>query len=386
MRVLLIHAARDTANEYKVHRLLAEAVKPGELDLHFLWQDSPASRRENASLQAHWGSQITYVDFGRDMESSPRPTRLQRMLMMARAQPGALARAFRLALKIRPDVIYASQQAHDVWVSSLVARALNKPLVVHAHYNVGPWLGRSTLRRMKRATRVFCVSDFIRRQAIDAGIAPERAQVLHNPADLAAFDIPRSRGALLDAFGLPANTKVIIAAGRIDPSKGHMPLISAFAQVRSAVPEARLLICGGSTRRDAYAERVAAHAREVGVADYVVFAGSRTDLPQLFAGADAMCLPTEGEPFGLVFVEAMAAGLPSVACRSGAVPELINDGESGFLVEVGDIAGLAARLQQLLRDPDLACRLGEAARIQARTRFVPREIATQWRDLLRTIA
>jgi glycosyltransferase involved in cell wall biosynthesis len=184
-------------------------------------------------------------------------------------------------------------------------------------------------------------------------------------------------------FGFPDGARGVVAAGRIDPSKGHVPLLDAFARVRRDLPDARLLVCGTSTTRDGYDHQVQAHARAVGVAEQVVFAGSRADLPSIFAGADVMCLPTEGEPFGLVFLEAMAAGLPTVAYRSGGVPEIVRDGETGYLVEVGDVPGLAARLTQLLGDPKLAAQLGAAGKARALTHFEPRAITARWAELLR---
>jgi len=173
-----------------------------------------------------------------------------------------------------------------------------------------------------------------------------------------------------------------VAAGRLDPSKGHMLLLEAFAKVHRELPEARLLICGTTTTRNGYDVLIEQRALELGLGRCVIFAGKRSDLPSVFAGADVFCLPTENEPFGLVFVEAMVAGLPVAACRSGGVPEIVLDQETGLLSELGDASNLASNLLRLLRDRELAMEMGAAGRQRALTIFAPDILAAKWTELL----
>lgn len=384
MRLLFVHAARDSASEYKVHRLLAQNADTRVIEAHFVCQDSPLARRENEKLSPELLARVTFLDFGRDMHSEPKPSRAQRAWLMGKTLPRALGRALAVARRINPDVIYASQQKYDVFLGRLLARLLGKPLLVHVHYNVGPWLGKSTLRGIQRADKILCVSDFIRRGAVRAGVPEARVHYVHNAADLRSFDVPRSRAALLSAFGFPDDALVAIAAGRIDPSKGHVPLLEAFARVVREVPRARLVVCGVSNTRDGFEDSVHQRSLALGLKEHVVFAGTRSDLPALFAGAHLFSLPTENDPCPLVFLEAMAAGLPTVAYRSGGVAELVADEETGLLVEVGDIDGLTERLLRLFRDETLARRLGEAGRSRATTEFEPGRITRQWEGLVRS--
>jgi glycosyltransferase involved in cell wall biosynthesis len=271
----MIHAARDSANEYKVHRLLAEHARENGIDVHFLCQDSPLARSENARLPRDLQARVTYDDFGRDMHSLPKPSRPRRALLMGRALPAKPAASYEARARLQPDVLYASQQSYDVFMGRCLSKVAAKPLLVHLHYTVGPWLGRSTLKRIVRASRVICVSEFIRGQAVAAGVPIDRAFTLLNPADLTSFDLQRSRSALLEAFSLPPRARVVIAAGRIDPSKGHRALLEAFRMLSARVPEARLVVCGASTTRDDYEQQVRAQAEQLGLANSVVFAGSR---------------------------------------------------------------------------------------------------------------
>jgi glycosyltransferase involved in cell wall biosynthesis len=105
-----------------------------------------------------------------------------------------------------------------------------------------------------------------------------------------------------------------------------------------------------------------AYALQTGVANLVEFEGFRSDIPQVMADLDVFVLPSLWEGFGLVLLEAMAAGRPVVASSVGPIPEIVVDGVTGLLVPPGDPAALAAAIVRLLRDPDLAAAYGQAGR------------------------
>jgi glycosyltransferase involved in cell wall biosynthesis len=115
---------------------------------------------------------------------------------------------------------------------------------------------------------------------------------------------------------------------------------------------------------------------------YVTLAGHRNDVRSLMRTANVFCLPTEMDPCPLVFLESSAEGLPSVAYYSGGVPELILDGQTGFLVYPGQIDRLAAHLLQLLQVPKLAIQLGSAAKRRALELFEPDLVSSRWVELL----
>ena len=130
------------------------------------------------------------------------------------------------------------------------------------------------------------------------------------------------------------------------------------------MPEARLAILGSGPLE---AETRALTA-ELGLAEVVVLPG-RTDIRDWLERADVFVHSSRWEGFGIVLLEAMLAGLPIVATRVSAVPEVVVDGETGLLVEAGDYAGLATHLESLLTDPERAASLGEAGRQRALTEF-----------------
>jgi L-malate glycosyltransferase len=108
---------------------------------------------------------------------------------------------------------------------------------------------------------------------------------------------------------------------------------------------------------------------ELGLDAQVSFLGQRTDVPALLPGLDVFCLASFDEPFGLVNVEAMAAGVPVVATRAGGVPEIIDDGVTGLLVDVGNDVAMADAVGRLLGDDALAGSIAQAGRAAAFRRF-----------------
>jgi glycosyltransferase involved in cell wall biosynthesis len=119
-----------------------------------------------------------------------------------------------------------------------------------------------------------------------------------------------------------------------------------------------------------YAEGLHRRTGALGLADRVTFLGARTDVPEILASLDVLVhCPTAPEPLGRVLAEAMAVGRPVVAARSGGIPEVVEEGVTGFLVEPGDVAGFASAVVRLLEDPALRERLGSSGRRRAEARF-----------------
>jgi glycosyltransferase involved in cell wall biosynthesis len=186
--------------------------------------------------------------------------------------------------------------------------------------------------------------------ADDAGI---RALVVHPGVDL--VPVPASSG----------NRAAIGTVGRLEPVKRLDRLISAAAKLRPRFPSLRVLIAGdGASRPDL--ERL---ARDLSLGDAVEFAGWRDDVANFHRELGVFCVPSEHEGFGLAALEAMASGLPVVASRVGGLPELVEDGRTGFLVPAGDVDALADRIGRLLDDGELRARMGAAATRAVEERF-----------------
>jgi glycosyltransferase involved in cell wall biosynthesis len=179
-------------------------------------------------------------------------------------------------------------------------------------------------------------------------------------------------------LGIPATALVVSCAARLFRGKGQDDVIRAVARIRSEVPDLRLLIIGEDDRQamdTSFAAQLKGLACQLGVADRVYFTGFRTDMPALLAASDVFALPSFQEPFGLVYLEAMAMKKPVIALDNGGTPEVVEHGKSGLLSPPGDLSSLARNLLALLREPELRARMGDYGRRQVEARFTPQRMA-----------
>lgn len=213
--------------------------------------------------------------------------------------------------------------------------------------------------KIARARFVACISHFCRSQGMYFS-DPEhwpKLRIVHCGVDPTAYG-RRERG----AFG-----KRVLFVGRLDPVKGAPLLIEAFARVAADHPDASLTVVGDGPSR-ALAE---AMAQDLGLADRVAFLGfrSQAEVADLLEEADMLVLPSFAEGVPVVLMEAMASRIPVVASLVAGVPELVEEGVSGFLVPPGDVETLAARIATLMADPERARAMGLAGRARVEAEF-----------------
>jgi phosphatidyl-myo-inositol dimannoside synthase len=166
----------------------------------------------------------------------------------------------------------------------------------------------------------------------------------------------------------PERARIILTVGRWDPAeryKGADTLISALPRILPAVPDAVLVLVGDGQDRP----RLEQLAREQGTEDQTHFLSGLTqdELFACYAHCDVFALPSSGEGFGLVFLEAMAHGKPVIGGAHGGIPDVIEDNVSGLLVPHGDVARLSGALESLLGDPERANRMGARGRERVQT-------------------
>lgn len=222
----------------------------------------------------------------------------------------------------------------------------------------------------KRAARTTVLNPAIRDGFLDHGVPPDRLDVVPNGVDVDRFADPdpgvvervRDR---YDLGGPKQSGATVLFVGTVMPRKGVRELVEAFASARSAVPEGPidLVVAGEHDLDPAYTDTVYDAIGEADLADRVRLAGfvDEEALPALYALADVLAVPSLEEGFGMTAIEGMAAGTPVVATRVGGLPEVVDDGVHGRLVDPGDVDGLASALAELLGDDDGRARMGEAA-------------------------
>ncbi len=280
-----------------------------------------------------------------------------------------LHRLYRLLRTLRPDLIHAFLGPANLG-AALVGRLLPEPILVWSYRDLDVW--RRGLHWMvdrwavRRAAAVTCCSDSVRRFVMQhVSLPPERITTIHNGVDLARFGAPSK--VEREQLGLRAQLPVVGTVCRLDePKKGLAVLLQAMrlATDRGDAPAWQLLIVGEGPARGGLTQL----SERLGLADRVIFAGSRRDVAAILPLLDLFVCPSLYEGFGIAIVEAMMAGRPVVASSVGGITEIVRPGDTGLLVPPGDPAALAGAIQDLLRQPELAARLGREGK-RAATEF-----------------
>jgi glycogen(starch) synthase len=167
---------------------------------------------------------------------------------------------------------------------------------------------------------------------------------------------------------LPFDPPVVLCLGRLSAEKGFDVALEAFANVHAASPGRRLWIAGNGPER----KTLEAQAESLGIGHHVEFTGwiEPWRVPDLLNRATIVLMPSKwAEPFGLVALQAGQMGRPVIATATGGLPEIVDDGETGLLVPVGDVDAVAGALRQLLASPESALAMGRQARVRTQDRF-----------------
>ena len=254
------------------------------------------------------------------------------------------------------DIIDAHFGHPEGIAGALLSSVLHVPFTITLRGNE-PKHSRSRLGRfgmswaLRRASRIFAVSERLRRFAIELGAAPERVAVIPNGIDAAVF-FPHDREACRIRHGFSLGRPLIVSAGALVERKGHHRIIQALASMPSSNGmRPQLAIVGGQGPEGSYEERLRALVAERGLEDAVRFLGpvSPETLAEVLSAADVSCLASTNEGWPNVVHEALACGTPVVATDVGAIPEMLAGGLHGVIVPVGEPAALQRGLEEALR-------------------------------------
>ena len=207
---------------------------------------------------------------------------------------------------------------------------------------------------------VTAVSEWLRDQTAKNFQTSKPIEVIPNFVDPNRF---RRDPSACNLFGI-SNEKMICHVSNFRPVKRIMDVLSIFERVSRVIPSRLVMIGDGPDR-----SRAEAFVRERHLRDKVFFLGNVPNLEEIIGASDLFLLPSEAESFGMAALEAMASEVPVIATAAGGLPEVVVDGESGYLLPVGDVDAMAARAIEILSDPRLQRRLGRAGRDAAERQF-----------------
>jgi glycosyltransferase involved in cell wall biosynthesis len=278
--------------------------------------------------------------------------------------------------------------AHEFYmtlVGAVASRLAGIPLVVTVHgKNYYPDKRRRRLIyrvAAMQASRVATVSqDLAEFFCRTTGTPASRVEVVYNGIDVESLaGVPRDWN-LLASVGIPSGARVVGAVGNLYPVKGHTYLLHAMSTVIAALPTVHLVVLG----RGSLDNVLSAEAEALGLGDHVHFLGHREDVPRWVAAMDVFVLPSVSEGLPLSLLEAMAAARPAVVTAVGGVPEVVRNGETGFVVPPASSPALARAILTLLSDSALSATMGAAGQVTIRQRFSVEQMARGYQGIYRT--
>ncbi len=262
----------------------------------------------------------------------------------------------------RIDIIHTNGiRAHLLGIAlSLLS---GKTLIWHFHDQKG-----ASLRLFRAAARFFPKRIIANSNKVKEELGGlEKIEVVYNGVDDRIFTDRAGEGSTLEELGLDRETLLIGTVGHFYPRKGYEDLVKAMPLILDKVPRARFLIVGEATgpNYEEYKRRVEELVRAENLSDKACFLGYREDVPRILSAIDIFVLPSRSEGFGLTNLEAMAAGKPVVSTGVGGIPEVVKDGETGYLVFPHQPEKLAEAVIKLALDPGLRGEMGRAGRKRA---------------------
>jgi glycosyltransferase involved in cell wall biosynthesis len=289
-------------------------------------------------------------------------------------RPDTIWRVRRRLLRVLNEREFDAVACHMAWsqvVFGPVIQSTRLPLVFWQHDATD---GRHWLERWASRTRpdlALCNSRFTAASLGNLYPSVSTATIYCPVAAPRPYD-DCERGGVRNEFNTSPDVVAIVQVGRLQESKGQHRLLQALGQLKS-LPNWTCWLVGGAQRAHEarYLERLKRTSMQLGINDRVRFVGQRSDVGRLLLAADIFCQPnSEPEAFGIVFIEALYAGLPIVTTAMGGALEIV-DNSCGVLVEAGDVSALSQALAKLVREPQMRRQLGGRGPARALTLCEP---------------
>ena len=298
----------------------------------------------------------------------------------------AIAEVSEKLIRVNADLLLCHGYKADI-LGGLAARRVNVPVVAVSR----GWTGVSLKVRLNEALdrlglipmdRVVCVSEGQAVKVRRAGIPARKIQVIRNAIFTNRFDDPDSsrRRMLIDMFPTPPR-KIVGAAGRLSPEKGFDVLVEAAVMVVKQEPEVGFIVFGDGPLRETLSNRIEAE----GLGNRFLLVAFCNDLDRYLPHLDLLVIPSYTEGLPNVALEASAASVAVVATDVGGIPEVVEDGVTGYLVPAGDPASMATRIVEVLGNEDLRQAMGEKGRNRVETLFTFEAQAKTYLRLFREI-
>jgi glycosyltransferase involved in cell wall biosynthesis len=324
-----------------------------------------------------------------DARFTLRPSRMLRAFGQFVRTVHALRKRIR---SLSPDIVHANSVRAGI-AASFAAMGTGKPVIWHVHDTLPRHFASTAIRTfvlLAPNTRAIAVSEATAMAFCGRMPLARKVRTVYNGVDIERF---RKRNPEASQFrpqlGLGQEDFLICAVGQICARKGLAELVDAFEVVEANATHMHLAIVGRVVfkHEEEYMKTLRQRVQRSGAAGRIHFVGELRDVSPALQAANLVVLNSWDEPFGLGLVEAMASGTPVLATRVGGIPEIVTDGETGWLTERGDTPALALRLFELSRNTEANLRVAEKAQNRTCPRFsleqFQTEIAGYYTELVR---
>ena len=281
---------------------------------------------------------------------------------------------------------YAIPHATSAWIAREMLRQQHRDVKVITTLHgtditlVGqdPSFNAITKFSIEKSDRLTAVSEYLRKETYNAfGCEKCDVAVIHNFIDPDVYDRSKYPATLKEQLG--KTEPLLMHISNFRPVKRIRDVVQIFERVHKEIP-CKLVMVGDGPERPAAEDEVRRH----GLEDSVFFLGKLDVVAPLLASADLFLLPTSSESFGLTALEALASGVPVIGARAGGLPEVVRDGETGFLCEVGDVESMSQAALSILTDQSKWQAMSELGAADSRARFSLDEVVGQYEHLYTT--
>jgi glycosyltransferase involved in cell wall biosynthesis len=297
--------------------------------------------------------------------------------------PGTFLQQWRFAAHLRTQRIQIvhSYNFYANMFAIPAARMARVPVVLASIRDRGVYLTPNQKIAQKwvcqMADRILVNAESIREWLLEQGCPDSRITVIKNGVDMSRYTGSTDSSYIRRELDIPDSSPIVVMIARLNPQKGVDDFIQAASLLKLSHPEVRFLIVGSKlqfqegvfSQDQEYLQELQQLAIELGVGGSVIFAGHRTDTPELLAQAAISVLPSHSEGLSNTLLESMAAGIPTVATNVGGNPELVKDQVNGILIPVKSPERLAQAIRVILDNTQLAHRFGRQAKIMASEGF-----------------
>lgn len=392
IRVLFMQSQTYFGADSRLHALLMQHFDPKTIEVHAACNYGSPERMSTSAreLEKIPNLHLRSTYFGPSVNSRQKRNVFRDAVFGTLPTFRSLTSLAAYARSQNIDIVHCTEKPRDAFYGYWIARYAGAKCLIHLHVKAEDWISPLTQWAMHRADALVGVSNFVADSIVAMGFAPEKTYTVLNAMDISNWDPCLDGSPIREEFGLSENDPMLLVVSRLFYWKGHSELLRALAIVKSHFPNVKLLVVGEDDPRGhpgggSYRAELEELVKELDLGASVIFTGFRRDIPMLMAACDIYAMPSFEEPFGMVYLEAMAMEKPVVALDNGGAREIVAHGKSGLLSQPHDIVSLANNICDLLTDVQLRNRMGLIGRKRIEDYFSPARMSMDMEAVYRSI-